>query len=48
MAREREVPVGRVGEAEEFGALVAFLVSVPAAFITGVAVNFDGGNSAVL
>ena len=48
MAREREVPVGRVGESEEFGALVAFLVSVPAAFITGVAVNFDGGHSAVV
>ena len=48
MAREREVPVGRIGEAEELGALVAFLVSAPAAFITGVAVNFDGGQSAVV
>jgi NAD(P)-dependent dehydrogenase (short-subunit alcohol dehydrogenase family) len=48
MAREREVPVGRVGEAEGVRALVAFLVSVPAAFITGVAVNFDGGHSAVV
>ena len=43
-----EVPLGRVGEAEEFGALVAFLVSAPAAFITGVAINFDGGHSAVV
>ena len=48
MAREREVPVGRIGEAEELGALVAFLVSAPAAFITGAAVNFDGGQSAVV
>jgi 3-oxoacyl-[acyl-carrier protein] reductase len=48
LARERGVPVGRIGEADELGALVAFLVSAPAAFITGVAINFDGGNSAVL
>jgi NAD(P)-dependent dehydrogenase (short-subunit alcohol dehydrogenase family) len=37
-----------MGEAEELGALVAFLVSTPAAFITGVAVNFDGGYSPVV
>jgi 3-oxoacyl-[acyl-carrier protein] reductase len=48
LARERQVPVGRIGEADELGALVTFLVSAPAAFITGVAINFDGGNSAVL
>lgn len=48
LARERGVPLGRVGEADELGALVAFLVSAPAAFITGVAVNFDGGHSAVV
>ena len=48
MARERDVPVGRIGEADELGALVAFLVSAQAAFITGVAINFDGGHSAVV
>ncbi len=48
LARERGVPVGRVGEADELGALVAFLASAPAAFITGVAVNFDGGYSPVV
>jgi NAD(P)-dependent dehydrogenase (short-subunit alcohol dehydrogenase family) len=48
LARERDVPLGRIGEAEELGALVAFLVSAPAAFITGVAINFDGGHSAVV
>jgi NAD(P)-dependent dehydrogenase (short-subunit alcohol dehydrogenase family) len=48
LAREREVPLGRVGEAEELGALVTFLVSAQAAFITGVAINFDGGHSAVV
>ena len=42
------MPVGRVGEADELGALVAFLASAPAAFITGVAINFDGGYSPVV
>jgi len=37
------IPVGRVGEAEEFADLVAFLVSARAGFITGVGINFDGG-----
>ena len=44
----RACPLGRIGEAEELGALVAFLVSAQAAFITGVAINFDGGHSAVV
>jgi NAD(P)-dependent dehydrogenase (short-subunit alcohol dehydrogenase family) len=48
LARERDVPVGRIGEADELGALVAFLVSAQAAFITGVAINFDGGHSGVI
>jgi len=42
----KRVPVGRVGEAEEFADLVAFLCSARAAYITGTAVNFDGGMSA--
>jgi len=48
MARERGVPLGRLGEAEEFADLVAFLVSERAKWITGTAVNFDGGASAVV
>lgn len=47
-AMGRNVPLGRVGEAGEFGDLVAFLVSARAAFITGTAINFDGGASAVV
>lgn len=43
----RAVPVGRVAEASELGELVAFLVSERARFITGTAINFDGGQSAV-
>jgi 3-oxoacyl-[acyl-carrier protein] reductase len=48
MARRRGVPIGRVGEAEEAGDLIAFLASPRAAFITGTAINFDGGASAVV
>ncbi len=44
----KRVPVGRIAEASEFADLVAFLVSDRAAFITGTAINFDGGISAVV
>ena len=44
----KKVPLGRMGEAEEYADLAAFLVSERAAFITGVAVNLDGGASAVV
>jgi NAD(P)-dependent dehydrogenase (short-subunit alcohol dehydrogenase family) len=43
MARELGVPLGRIGEATELAELVAFLASDRAAYITGVAINFDGG-----
>jgi len=48
MAKQRRVPVGRIGEAEEFADLAAFLVSDRARFITGASVNFDGGAAAVV
>lgn len=35
----------RIGEPEEFAATAVFLVSAPAAFITGTAVPVDGGHS---
>ena len=44
-ARRRGVPLGRSGEAEEAADLIAFLLSDRAAYITGTAVNFDGGLS---
>lgn len=44
----KRVPIGRVGEAREAGDLVAFLVSERASYITGVAVNIDGGTSPVV
>ncbi len=47
VAREWGVPLGRIADAEELAALVAFLVSEPARYITGVAINFDGGLAGV-
>ena len=45
MAKERAVPLGRVGEAEEVGDLIAMLCSPRVAYLTGVAINMDGGTS---
>jgi NAD(P)-dependent dehydrogenase (short-subunit alcohol dehydrogenase family) len=42
------VPLGRVGEASEAAAVIAFLLSERASYITGVAINIDGGTSGVL
>ncbi len=39
----QDVPMGRLGEQEEVGDLVAFLASEKAAYITGAIVNIDGG-----
>jgi len=36
-------PMGRLGQAEEIAALVVFLASDESAFITGQAINIDGG-----
>lgn len=40
---ETQVPAGRIGEPEEFGALAAFLASEQAAYITGQSIAVDGG-----
>ena len=38
-----EIPVGFVGDPDDFGAVVAFLCSAPARFVTGVSLLVDGG-----
>ena len=40
----KDVPLGRMGEPGEVADLVAFLVSDRGAFITGAAINLDGGS----
>lgn len=44
----RDIPLGRVGEAEEVAAVIAFLVSDAASYVTGTSINLDGGISGVL
>ena len=41
----KRIPIGRIAEASEFADLVAFLASERAGYITGTAINFDGGMS---
>lgn len=40
---EATIPLGRYGEPEEFGAVVAFLLSQAASYLTGVMLPVDGG-----
>ena len=44
----KTVPLGRVGEAEEAGDVIAFLASDRAAYVSGASVNIDGGVSPVV
>ena len=46
MAKGR-IPIGRMGKAEEFARMACFLCSDAGSFITGVAINVDGGASPV-
>jgi NAD(P)-dependent dehydrogenase (short-subunit alcohol dehydrogenase family) len=45
---DRAVPIGRVGQPEDVAALVAFLVSDAASWMTGTVVWIDGGTTAQL
>ncbi len=47
-AMGKEIPLGRVGRAEEVANVVAFLASEAASYVTGSSVNLDGGASAVM
>jgi NAD(P)-dependent dehydrogenase (short-subunit alcohol dehydrogenase family) len=48
MAKGRSIPLGRMGKAEEFARMACFLCSDAGSFITGVAINVDGGASPVV
>jgi len=44
----RPVPLGRMGRAEEFANIACFLASDAASYVTGCAINVDGGRSPVV
>jgi 3-oxoacyl-[acyl-carrier protein] reductase len=46
--RSKEIPLGRAGRAEEFANLACFLASDAGSYITGTAINVDGGLSRVV
>ena len=43
-----DVPLGRIGEAKEAGEVICFLASARASYITGTAINVDGGTAPVV
>ena len=44
----KAVPLGRMGKAEEFANVATFLASDAAGYVTGCAINVDGGRSPVV
>jgi 3-oxoacyl-[acyl-carrier protein] reductase len=46
--RAKDIPLGRIGRAEEFANMACFLVSDAGSYITGTAINVDGGRSPVV
>ena len=47
-AMGKDIPLGRVGRAEEVANVIAFLASDAASYVSGSSINLDGGASAVL
>jgi 3-oxoacyl-[acyl-carrier protein] reductase len=46
--RAKDIPLGRIGRAEEFANLACFLASDAASYVAGTAINVDGGHSPVV
>jgi NAD(P)-dependent dehydrogenase (short-subunit alcohol dehydrogenase family) len=46
-ARTARIPMGRMGEAQEFANMACFLCSDAGSYVTGTAINVDGGLSPV-
>ncbi|MBI3732390.1 MAG: SDR family oxidoreductase [Chloroflexi bacterium] len=44
----KNIPLGRVGEAEEAANVITFLASDAASYVTGASINVDGGMSGVV
>ena len=44
----KNIPLGRVGLAEEVANVITFLASDAASYVTGTSINLDGGTSGVL
>jgi len=44
-AKDAAIPLGRFGRAEEFADLACYLLSARASYLTGAAINLDGGLS---
>jgi 3-oxoacyl-[acyl-carrier protein] reductase len=44
----KNVPLGRVGEADEVANLIVFLASAAASYVTGTSTNIDGGTSSAV
>jgi 3-oxoacyl-[acyl-carrier protein] reductase len=43
--KTKAIPAGRIGKPEELGALVAFLASEQAAYVSGTTIQIDGGGN---
>jgi NAD(P)-dependent dehydrogenase (short-subunit alcohol dehydrogenase family) len=48
LVQDARVPLGRMGRADEFADLAAFLLSARSSYVTGSAINLDGGSSPVV
>ncbi len=47
-AKQNNIPLGRLGEAEEVANVACFLASEAGSYVTGAAINVDGGRSPVV